>query len=149
MRFIHRFIPVLALLFTLAATSYAQSARRTVIHIPFDFVAGEKVLPAGAYRIEPVRRDSYTVWEVRSTTGRAGTVVMTSALGGGADAAAETEPRLVFQKYGEAYVLAQVWSSGDDAGRAVAQSRRGRALSETAAGKGQRPEAVTVTARVR
>src|SRR5215212_904086 len=103
MRYIHRFIPVLALLFTLAATSYAQSARRTVILIPFDFVAGEKVLPAGAYRIEPVRRDSYTTWEIQSTTGHAGVVVMTSAIGGGA--AAGNEPRLVFQKYAEAYVL--------------------------------------------
>ena len=146
MRFIHRFIPVLALLFTLAATSYAQSARRTVILIPFDFVAGEKILPAGTYRIEPVRRDSYTAWEIQSTTGRAGAVVMTSALRGGT--AAGDESRLVFQKYAEAYVLAQVWSAGDTSGRAVAQSRRARAVA-VAAGKGQKPEAVTVAARVR
>jgi hypothetical protein len=84
MRFIHRFIPVPALLFTLAATSYAQSARRTVILIPFDSVAGEKTLPAGAYRIGPVRRDSYTAREIQGTTGRAGAVVTASALGGGA-----------------------------------------------------------------
>jgi hypothetical protein len=146
MRFIHRFIPVLALLFTLAATSYAQSARRTVILIPFDFVAGEKTLPAGAYRIEPVRRDSYTAWEIQSTTGRAGAVVMTSALG---DGAAAGESRLVFQKYAETYVLAQVWPSSGAAGRAVAQSRRTRATIESLAGKGAGPEAVTVAARVR
>jgi hypothetical protein len=146
MRFIHRFIPVLALLFTLAATSYAQSARRTVILIPFDFVAGEKVLPAGTYRIEPVRRDSYTAWEIQSTSASAGAVVMTSALGGNA---AGAESRLVFQKYGETHVLAQVWASSDMAGRAVVQSRRARTMSETAAGKGQKPEAVTVAARAR
>ncbi len=93
MRFIHRFIPVLALLFALATTSYAQSARRTVIHIPFDFVAGEKVLPAGTYRVEAVRRDSYTVWEVRSTAGRAGgAVVMTSAIGSGAGRSTSARP---------------------------------------------------------
>ena len=146
MRFIHRFIPVLALLFTLAATSYAQSARRTVILIPFDFVAGEKVLPAGTYRIEPVRRDSYTAWEIQSTSGSAGAVVMTSALGAGA---AGAESRLVFQKYGETHVLAQVFASSDMAGRAVVQSRRARTMSETAAGQGQKPEAVTVAARAR
>ena len=145
MRFIHRFIPVLALLFALAATSYAQSARRTVILIPFDFVAGEKTLPAGTYRVEPVRRDSYTAWEIRSTTGRAGAVVMTSALGGGA----ETESGLVFHKYADTYVLAQVLPSGDLAGRSVIQTRRGRSMSETAAGEGRRPEAVTVAARAR
>ena len=146
MRFIHRFIPVLALLFTLAATSYAQSARRTVIRIPFDFVSGEKTLPAGTYRIEPVRRDSYTAWEIQSTTGRAGAVVMTSALGTNA---AGDESRLVFQKYGETHVLAQVFASSDMAGRAVVQSRRARTMSETAAGQGQKPEAVTVAARAR
>ena len=145
MRFIHRFIPVLALLFIISATSYAQSARRTVILIPFDFVAGEKVLPAGTYRIEPVRRDSYTAWEIQSTTGRAGAVVMTSAIGGGA--AAGNESRLVFQKYAEAYVLAQVWPSGDSAGRQVLQSRLGR--NAATADKGQKPEAVTVAARTR
>lgn len=143
MRFIHRFIPVLALLFALAATSYAQSARRTVILIPFDFVAGGKVLPAGTYRVEAVRRDSYTVWEVRSTAGRAGAVVMTSAIGSGA--AAEAEPRLVFQKYAETYVLAQLWPSSDSAGRAVLQSRRGR----TEAARNVKPEVVTVTAHAR
>ena len=143
MRFIHRLIPVLALLFTLATTSYAQSARRTVVLIPFDFVAGEKVLPAGTYRVEAVRRDSYTVWEVRSTAGRAGAVVMTSAVGGGA--AEEAEPRLVFQKYAETYVLAQLWPSGDSTGREVVQSRRGRAL----VARNFKPEAVTVMAHAR
>lgn len=143
MRFIHRFIPVLALLFALATTSFAQSARRTVILIPFDFVAGEKVLPAGTYRVEAVRRDSYTVWEVRSTAGRAGAVVMTSAVGSGA--AEEARPRLVFRKYAETYVLAQLWPSGDSAGREVVQSRRGRAL----VARDVKPEAVTVMAHAR
>jgi hypothetical protein len=146
MRFIHRFIPVLALLFTLAATSYAQSARRTVILIPFDFVAGEKTLPAGTYRIEPVRRDSYTAWEIQRTRAGAGVVVMTSALGAGA---AGDESRLVFQKYGETHVLAQVWASGDMAGREVVQSRRTRVTIESLAAKGQEPVAVTVAARTR
>ncbi|HEX8352060.1 MAG TPA: hypothetical protein VF611_04000, partial [Pyrinomonadaceae bacterium] len=144
MRFIHRFIPVLALLFTLAATSNAQSARRTVILIPFDFVAGGEALPAGTYSVEPVKRDSYTAWEIRSTTGRAGSVVMTSALGG--RAAAGADARLVFRKYAQAYVLAQVWPSGEGAGREVVQSRRGRAAAEAAGGKHVKPEAVTVAA---
>jgi hypothetical protein len=144
MRFIHRFIPVLALLFALATTSSAQSARRTVILIPFDFVAGEKVLPAGTYRVEAVRRDSYTVWEVRSTAGRAGAVVMTSAVGSGAEEE-EAGPRLVFRKYAETYVLAQLWPSSDSTGREVVQSRRGRAL----VARNVKPEAVTVMAHAR
>ena len=144
MRFIQRFIPVLALFFALAATSYAQSARRTVILIPFDFVAGEKTLPAGVYRVEPVKRDSYTAWEIQSTAGRAGAVVMTSAASA---KAAQDAPRLVFQKYGETYILAQVWPAADGAGRAVAQSRR--VMTEALTSSGGRPETVTVAARAR
>ena len=144
MRYVHRFIPVLALLFALSGASYAQSARRTVILIPFDFVAGGKTLPAGAYRIEPVKRDSYTAWEIQSTAGRAGAVVMTSAIRG---VASEEGARLVFQKRGEAYVLAQVWPSGEGAGREVARARGPR--PEALADKGVRPETVTVAARVR
>ena len=144
MRYVHRFIPVLALLFALSGASYAQSARRTVILIPFDFVAGGKTLPAGAYRIEPVKRDSYTAWEIQSTAGRAGAVVMTSAIQG---AASEEGARLVFQKRGETYVLAQFWPSGEGAGREVARSRALK--SEASAGKAVRPETVSVAARAR
>ena len=146
MRFFHRFIPVLALLFTLAATSYAQTARRTVVPVPFDFVAGERTLPAGTYRVEPMRRDSYTAWEIQSTAGRAASVVMTSSLRGGAGGA---ESSLVFQRYGETYVLAQLWPSGEGFGREVIQSRRTRDTIESLAGKDKRPETVTVAARAR
>lgn len=140
MRFIHKFIPVLALLFALSGASYAQSARRTVILIPFDFVAGGKTLPAGSYKIEPVKRDSHTAWEIQSTAGRAGAVVMTSAIQG---VDSDEGPRLVFRKHGETHVLAQFWPSGEGAGREVARSRRG--LS----GRGERTETVTVAARSR
>ena len=144
MRYVHRFIPVLALLFALSGASYAQSARRTVILVPFDFVAGGKTLPAGTYRVEPVKRDSYTAWEIQSTAVRAGAVVMTSAIQG---VASEEGARLVFQKHGETYVLAQVWPSGEGAGREVARSRGPK--SGATAGKARRPETVTVAARVR
>ena len=144
MRFIYKFIAVSALLFTLGGTSFAQSTRRTVILIPFDFVAGEKTLPAGTYRVEPFKRDSYTTWVIQSTGAGAGAIFMTSALRGGAS---DGEPRLVFRKYGEAYVLAQVWPSGDGAGRELIQSRRTRAISESLAGAGKRPETFTVAVR--
>jgi hypothetical protein len=72
---------------------------------------------------------------------------MTSALGGGA--AAGAEPRIVFRKYAEAYVLAQVWPSSEGAGREVIQSRLGRNAASAAAEKGRKPEAVTVAARAR
>lgn len=143
MKSAYKFIAVLALLFALGAASFAQSARRTVIHIPFDFVVGQKTLPAGKYRVEPVGRDSYTAWEIRGATTRAGAIAMTTAIRGGG--AARVEPRLVFQKYGETHVLAEVWPAGDGEGRELAQSHHGPAADARAvAGKARRPETVTL-----
>ncbi len=58
MRSVYKFIAVPALLSALGATSYAQSARRTVIQIPFDPAAGQRTLPAGEHRAEPAGLDS-------------------------------------------------------------------------------------------
>lgn len=146
MKSVNKFIAVLALLFALGATSFAQSARRTVIHIPFDFVVGQKTLPAGKYRVEPVGRDSYTAWEIRGATTRAGAIVMTTAIRGGA---ARVEPGLVFQKYGETYVLAEVWPAGDAAGRELAQSHHGPAADARAAAGKARTETVTLAVSAR
>lgn len=148
MKSVYKFIAVLALLSALGAASFAQSARRTVIHIPFDFVVGQKTLPAGRYRVEPVGRDSYTAWEIRGASTRAGAVVMTTAIRGGA--ASQAEPRLVFQKYGDTYVLAEVWPSGDASGREIAQSHRGPAAeAREAAGKTRKAETVTLALSAR
>jgi predicted dehydrogenase len=142
MKSIYKFITVAALLFTLGATSFAQSARRTVIHIPFDFVVGQKTLAAGTYRIESVGHDSHTTWEIRGTNGRAGAFVNTTSIQSGAS---ERQSRLVFQKYGETYVLAEVWPGGEGEGRELAQSYRGRAAdAEVAAGRAPKPKTITL-----
>ncbi len=50
MKSIYTFIAVPALLSAPGATWFAQSARRTVTHIPFDPVAGRQTPPAGRRR---------------------------------------------------------------------------------------------------
>ncbi len=140
MKFFYKFIAVLALLSALGATSFAQSARRTVIRIPFDFVVGGKTLPAGRYRVEPVARDSYTTWEIRSTSRRAGAIVLTTAIRGGA---AQAESSLVFRKEGGTYFLAEVWPAYESAGRAFAQPRRRTDTQSADAGR-RGPETVTL-----
>lgn len=140
MKSVYKFIAVLALLSALGATSFAQSARRTVTHIPFDFIVGGKTLPAGRYRVEPLARDPYTTWEIRSTSRRAGAIVLTRAIGGGA---AQAGPRLVFRKEGEAYVLAEVWPAGESAGRELTRPRRSTDTQTADAGR-RAPEIVTI-----
>jgi len=132
MKSVYKFIAVLALLSALGATSFAQSARRTVVQIPFDFVVGGKTLPAGRYRVAPIGSNAYATWEVRSTSRDAGAIAMTTAIGGGS---AQNESRLVFRKEGGTYFLAEVWTTADRAGHALKQSRRRADAQSADAGK--------------
>ena len=132
MKSVYKFIAVLALLSALGATSFAQSARRTVVQIPFDFVVGGKTLPAGRYRVAPIGSSAYATWEVRGTSRNAGAIAMTTSIGGGS---ARNESRLVFRKEGGTYFLAEVWTEADRAGRALTQPRRRADTQSTDAGK--------------
>jgi hypothetical protein len=132
MKSVYKFIAVLALLSALGATSFAQSARRTVVQIPFDFVVGGKTLPAGRYRVAPLGYDSYSTWAIRGTNRNAGAIAMTTSIGGGS---AQNQSRLVFRKEGGTYFLAEVWTTADKAGRAIKQSRRSADAQSADAGR--------------
>src|SRR6185295_14552735 len=69
---------MLTLLLALTAISVsAQSQRSKITNIPFDFIVGEKTLPAGEYTVEPNRRDFDKVWLVQSRDGRTSAVFTT------------------------------------------------------------------------
>ena len=45
----------LVMLLALVASASAQASRRVTIEVPFDFVAGQKHLPAGRYSVSRVQ----------------------------------------------------------------------------------------------
>ena len=55
-----RFLALLAGVLFLGSTGYAQSVKIRA-QIPFDFVLGEKVYPAGEYLVETLTGDSHSV----------------------------------------------------------------------------------------
>ena len=60
-------LTMLTLLLAVSTISVsAQSERSKITNIPFDFIVGEKTLPAGEYTVEPNRRDSLNVWLLQS-----------------------------------------------------------------------------------
>ena len=144
MRSGYRIIAVLSLLVVSAATSYAQSARRTVIAIPFDFVVGQKTLAAGTYRIEPFRRDSNTTLQIQNTDTGATAFVITNPIETGST---RREAKLVFQNFEGRYVLAQVYPAGESGGRQLVGSQRRRGASDSLAQNNGTPQIVTVVAR--
>lgn len=91
----------------LAAAAFAQTAGAVVIQVPFDFVAGEKQMPAGRYTVRRVRSDAESALIIRSEDGRAATVVLTNARSGNPRRAS-----LGFRQHGDLYFLAEVSMPG-------------------------------------
>jgi hypothetical protein len=118
-------------LFVAAAivTAYAQSDARIVANIPFEFAVGDKVMPAGEYT---VRHLSYNCLLIRSGDSSTALVFSTNRTRA---ATTPNESVLVFNRYADQYFLSKVWTSGNDIGRELGQSRaereliRGRAAS--------------------
>ena len=117
-------------LFTIlaAAPAYAQSADKTVVKIPFSFIAGKKTLPAGEYTVK--RALSSRVTLIRNAEGRREyTTVLTMPV------PPETmglTAKLVFHRYGGQYFLYQVWTPDSERGGQLSASRAELALAMSA-----------------
>lgn len=113
---------------TAVASANAQSPNRTMANIPFEFVVGDKTLPAGEYTVKA------------ATT--AGDALVIQGVDNGESAVRLSDSteqlknrpaRLVFHRYGHNYFLAEVWN-GESTGRAIVKSRQERAIERELAG---------------
>jgi hypothetical protein len=94
-----------------AHPSFAQATDEAVVRVPFQFVAGDAVLPAGRYFVQADSGDPSVLW-ITSSDGRHAGVVATNWGGGENDGA---QVRFEFRKYGDAYLLSAVAMPGEDA----------------------------------
>jgi hypothetical protein len=106
-------------------TVLAQAPVHLKADIPFDFVAGEKTLPAGRYIVRSASRHLQDALLIQSADGKKSALVVTNSMTG---APAQNRARLIFHQYGDKYFLVQVWSSGPVAGRALPESGGQREL---------------------
>jgi hypothetical protein len=124
-----QFVRAIAFLGLVAAVSagpvLAQTLPHTVVNVPFDFIAGNKKLPAGEYTIKRIKDDSDQVSLVQSRDGRESSIAITSPVGGYSGPA---ESKVIFHKYGNQYFLSQVWTLGESRGRELPISDRERSL---------------------
>jgi hypothetical protein len=86
---------------SMAAENYAVKAR-----VPFDFAVAGKELPAGVYTVE--RQGTPEVLMLRDAAGRIKVLFVASPVYTNTGA---QSPMLVFNKYGERYFLARIWSA--------------------------------------
>ena len=100
-----------------AASAQAQTALNyKTFAVPFSFKVGNKVLPAGEYKITADNQ----IIRVQKTDGKETTVTLTQRTRGTNN---ENNAKLTFRRYGDQYYLSQVWLP-DSLGRELKRPRR-------------------------
>jgi hypothetical protein len=122
--------------------AHAQTGRRAVVHVPFDFYAGQRQMPAGRYTVRPVSQDGSKMLLIQSADGRASSAVLTYAAEGPAPSGSAS---LTFRQYGDHYFLATVFITGAAAGRELPASKAEKRLRSDLRARAADPEARSVT----
>lgn len=135
---------ILSALMTTATSASAQTPQGMKIDIPFRFSVVGRTLSAGRYSVKRISQTS-SAYAIQSQDGAGSVIVITTAsLNGGSG---EAEPRLVFNKYGGRYFLAEMWMPDSDTGNHVPQSKAERSLRRELAGTNAKPQQVALLAR--
>lgn len=113
---------VVALAFVTAVAN--GQSRRSIADVPFEFVAGDKTLPAGHYSIADMTMGREVV-KISATKKDASVFAMTVRLSRNA---ADDQGKLVFHRYGNRYFLAEIWTAGDREGQKLRKSREEKAI---------------------
>jgi hypothetical protein len=123
-----------SLFVVLAGVSAFAGEDRVKANIPFDFIAGRKMLPAGEYTIERGMSNQRDLLLIRSADNHH--VLFLWAV----DTIARETPRetdLVFNKVEDKYFLSRIWIAGEDTGREIPKPRVERELERHLAKNGQ------------
>ena len=129
---VYRAIAIFAIFFAFAVASVeAQTASSVKVQIPFEFTAGKTTLHPGVYTIKRMSGNLVTLKSVADKS----SVILNAPVNLSSTNSEATE-RLVFNRYGHEYVLAQIWLTADS----------GRELSNTK--KAGKPERIELSLRV-
>ena len=105
----------------------AQPKPRGTAEIPFAFHVRDVAMPAGSYTVEEFN----TTGTVAITNNETGKAILTLAP---ANRSGSTEDsKLVFNKYGDRYFLAELWFAGKGAGDCVSMGKLEREVSKVPA----------------
>jgi len=107
------------LLFAVSVCTHAQDRSLVKANIPFAFDVRNATLPAGTYYVTLATLFDDVI-EVKSVDGRKSAIVMAPGIVEQAEAG---QSRLVFQRIGDKYFLAQVWVQGSSIHRDVPKGK--------------------------
>ena len=109
-----------------ARTANAQAQHTQYANIPFDFVAGDKAMSAGRYRVAQMTPSGEAISVTNVETATAA-IKLTNIL-------VRTNPavqsKLVFHRYGNTYFLSEIWRAGENNGRMIRKSSQEKAAEQ-------------------
>jgi hypothetical protein len=130
------FASLLLSILMLGSVLYAQRTERVMkANIPFDFVVGNEIFPAGQYSVVLI---GPVLLELRDSRGRALINVLTQSV---QKLAASDRPKLHFENEDGQNVLTQVWQEGHKIGQQVVRSRSATIAVRRGSGHVQTAEA--------
>jgi hypothetical protein len=104
---------------SLTAAGYSQSAKLMLkAQVPFEFNVGEKVFPAGEYKVARVTPETIALRDSRNGS------VVTVVTGSVESPKAHSTPVLRFELEDGRYVLTQVWEEGATTGYQLVRPKR-------------------------
>jgi hypothetical protein len=146
-KYAYIYIATLIVVGVLGVNAQAQSSRNRQelrATIPFDFTAGNKLLPAGTYRVHVVVPSSdRCLLQIANTDGQASAMVGTIDMEGKPSETA----RLTFRRYGNQYFLAQVWMAAEASGFDTPSSKAEKSLRRRPGNVAKNVEVVAQSAR--
>jgi hypothetical protein len=116
----------IGLVFLLSATA-ASADTVGRFQIPFEFLMGDKVLPAGDYKVTvdtDNRRIQLSSWEGSAAVNLTANIPHRAATDTG---------KLVFRKYGRVLVLREMWRCGANYGHELITSKAEKEIAQKAA----------------
>jgi hypothetical protein len=108
-KYLRSFLLVAGLVAGSLGIAQAQSTDYLKVNVPFDFVAGNKNLPAGAYELRRVNERDPNLLRIANANGQSALIYVAHS-----SSLATSNTRLVFLGYGERFVLASVRTSAED-----------------------------------
>ena len=100
----------MVMMFSVASAFGQEVKKHQTFVVPFEFSVGNKVLPAGEYKITGETQ----IVRIQSKDGKQNATVLPARTVGGARLASEA--KLTFRRYNDQYYLSQVWLA-DGVGR--------------------------------
>ena len=87
----------------------AQDSDYLKVNVPFDFVAGNKVLPAGSYELRRVNEQDPALLRVSNAKGESALIYVAHS-----SSLATPNTKFVFSDYGEKFVLTSLRTPSED-----------------------------------